>query len=284
MAGKAAAGARGAGEQGKPTCAHVKRDKQSFGGQAGGCKTSVTLSILRLKPVKQNQESTTHPRIPFSSPYFPIRAIVSNLSHEMKLQALRIEAGWRVKYNQFYELDPQEGWEDYFEGSSLLMLENSARLKLIDVEWRPERDINGAYRLQVLNFRENFRPQTNQLEIDPDWEKPFLCYATRSRMELVEKLEDLMRSLPAGEDPRILSARGVVSQPSESFRLELAEKGPSLALLERILTEGNAQIQILLLDHKELSRAMVLELYERGVTKKVRNKAQQKLNSRGFRE
>lgn len=89
-----------------------------------------------------------------------------------------------------------------------------------------------------------------------------------------------MRTLPVGKDLRILTARGLVAEPSESFRLELAEKGPILTMLERILTEGHAQIQKLLLDHKELSRAMMLELYERGVTKKVRNKAQQKLSDR----
>lgn len=52
----------------------------------------------------------------------------------MKLQSLRIEAGWKVKYNQLYEVDPILGFEDYFDGSSLLMLEDTRRLKLIDVE------------------------------------------------------------------------------------------------------------------------------------------------------
>jgi hypothetical protein len=63
----------------------------------------------------------------------------------MNLQPLRIEAGWQVTYNQLYEVDPTVGNEHYFEGSSLLMLKNKARLKLIDVQWRPERDLNGEY-------------------------------------------------------------------------------------------------------------------------------------------
>ena len=62
----------------------------------------------------------------------------------MNLQPLRIDAGWLVSYNQLYEVDPTSGFEPYFDGSSLLILRNNARLKLIDVQWRPEQDLNGC--------------------------------------------------------------------------------------------------------------------------------------------
>ncbi|MEZ5003315.1 MAG: hypothetical protein R2730_09815 [Chitinophagales bacterium] len=83
----------------------------------------------------------------------------------MKFQPLRIEAGWLVSYHQLYEIDPIKGNENYFEGSSLLMLQNNDRLKIIDVEWRPERDLNGAYQMTVVNFVENFNAKPTRLRV-----------------------------------------------------------------------------------------------------------------------
>ena len=114
----------------------------------------------------------------------------------MNLQPLRIEAGWQVDYNQLYEVDAVEGFEHYFEGSSLLMLKNRCRLRLIDVEWRPERDLNGAYHIRVLNFVEIFNPKRNEFDCNPDWENQHLDLIIKSRLELVNKLEELMRTLP----------------------------------------------------------------------------------------
>lgn len=195
----------------------------------------------------------------------------------MNLQALRIEAGWLVEYNQLYEADPIEGNEDYFEGSSLLMVKNTARLKLIDVQWRPERDLNGSYQVQVLNFQENFNSHKNAFDIDPNWEEPYLYFTTKSRLELVSKLEELMRTLPVHADPRILDKRGIVSEPSETYRLELLNKGISEQLVQVILEEGNSQVQLLLLDDKSLSKETLKEFSTHGRNKKVRNKAIQRL-------
>ncbi|WP_372938281.1 hypothetical protein [Seonamhaeicola sp.] len=137
----------------------------------------------------------------------------------MNLQPLRIAAGWQVDYNQLYEVDPISGYEHYFEGSSLLMLRNNARLKLIDVQWRPERDLNGEFQVNVLNFVENFNSKTNKFDIKPNWEHPFLSFTTKSRLKLVEKLEELMQTLPVYKDPRITKKRGVVDELSETYRL-----------------------------------------------------------------
>ena len=77
-----------------------------------------------------------------------------------------------------------------------LILKNRGRLRLIDVEWRPERDLNGAYHIRVLNFVEIFNPKRNEFDCNPDWENPHLDLIIKSRLELVNKLEELMRTLP----------------------------------------------------------------------------------------
>lgn len=201
----------------------------------------------------------------------------------MKLQALRITSGWQIDYNQLYEVDPVAGFEDYFDGSSLLMLKNNTLLKLIDVEWRPEQDLNGEFRLVVLNFVENFNSKTNTFNSDPDWDNPFFTFTTKSRLELVEKIEELMRSLPVYVDPRITIKRGIVNDLSESYRLDLIKNGISSELIEKIITNGSAKIQNYILDHNKITRNILLLFSENGITKKVRNKANQKLNSKRFK-
>jgi hypothetical protein len=200
----------------------------------------------------------------------------------MNLQPLRIEAGWQVTYNQLYEVDPVIGNESYFEGSSLLMLQNDLRLQLIDVQWRPEQDLNGRYELQVLNFVEHFNPKTNSFDIDPNWEEPFFTFTTTSRLTLVDKLEDLMKTLPVFKDPRMIHTRGVLDPISESYRLRLEENGISTELINDILENGKANIQNHVLDHKEMTRELLQKFTEDGINKKVKNKAKQKLTSKPF--
>ena len=201
----------------------------------------------------------------------------------MKLQPLRIEASWEITYNQLYEVDPILGYEDYFDGSSLLILKNNSRLKLIDVQWRPMRDINGAYQVEVLNFTEHFNAATNQFKDKPDWENPFLIFSTKSRLELVEKLEELMRTLPVYQDPRMTLKRGVVDDLSEAYRLELKENGISLELVKNILENGSFKVQIYVLNHEDLTREILLEFVKNGITKKVKNIARTKLNSKRYK-
>ena len=202
----------------------------------------------------------------------------------MKLKPLRIEAGWLVNYNQFYEVDPAPGYEHYFEGSSLLLLQNNSRLKLIDLQWRPERDLSGEYQVEVLNFLENFNAKTNEFDIVPNWENPFLTFTSKSSVNLVEILKELNRVLPVYEDPRMTEKRGLVDELSESYRLELLENGISTTLVQKILKYGSPAIQNHLLDQNELTREIILMFAEKGKTKKVRNKAKQKLNSQQFKE
>ncbi|WP_336127784.1 hypothetical protein [Mesoflavibacter sp. CH_XMU1422-2] len=206
------------------------------------------------------------------------------MKDKIRLQPLRVEAGWAIKYNQFYEVDPLKGNESFFEGSSLLMLEDRGRLKLIDVQWRPERNLDGKFQLEVLNFLENYNPKTNELDKDVDWENPFYSFSTKNRLELVEKLEKLMYSLPVEIDSRILIKRGEISEPSESYRLILVKEGISKKLVDKIIKNGNAQIQNLVLDQPDITRKIILNFSKNGVSKKVKNKAKQKLTSKRFKE
>lgn len=73
--------------------------------------------------------------------------------------------------------------------------------------------MNGEFQLQVLNYFENFNLKTNSFDNRPHWEHPFLIYTTKSRTALVDKLEELMQTLPAYQDPRILIKRGIIDAP-----------------------------------------------------------------------
>ena len=163
------------------------------------------------------------------------------------------------------------------------MIQNESRLTLIDVEWRPERDVNGAYHLVVLSYLENFNSKTNTFDIDPNWENPIEIFTTKSRIALVEKLEFLLKVLPANEDQRMLLKRGVVNETSENYRLELLEIGISKNLISNILKSDDSKIQSYVLDHKDITKEILLAFVEKGLTKKIKNKASQKLNSKRFK-
>ncbi|MEZ5003316.1 MAG: hypothetical protein R2730_09820 [Chitinophagales bacterium] len=77
--------------------------------------------------------------------------------------------------------------------------------------------------------------------------------------------------------------RGIVDGVSEAYRLEFLEKGISTTWFKNVLDNGSAQLQNHLLDHDKITKAILLQLAEHGVTKKVRNKAHQKLKSKKFK-
>lgn len=201
----------------------------------------------------------------------------------MKLQPLRISAGWQVTYNQFYEIDPLVGNEAYFDGSSLLHLHNRRLLKFIDLSWRPELNLNGAYKLEVLNYLELFNPKSNELEVHPIWEQPYLSFSTKSRKTIVDKLESCMMELPPFKDLRILDKPGVINTKSENYRLELYSLGLTELLVSQVLADGNREIQDIILDHPDITKNILLEFLKKSKFKKVVNKAQQKLNSKPFK-
>lgn len=109
-------------------------------------------------------------------------------------QPLRVPVGWRVDWNTLYELDPTEEnvRRGFFGGSSLFLATNSGRRFCIDVEWRPEDDPTGCYRLLVLYAPWPRGESGRRRKDEPlafDWVAPLHEFTTRTRAELVAELE-----------------------------------------------------------------------------------------------
>ncbi|WP_370477066.1 hypothetical protein [Tamlana flava] len=203
-------------------------------------------------------------------------------NYDIWLQPLRVPEGWQIKYNQLYEVDPVAGNEQYFDSPTLLHLKHHDLKRLIDVSWKPERDLDGSYELLVLNFIEDFNEHTNEMDNSVDWCQPYATYSFKTRKELVETLEQLLVQLPAFEDPRILKKRGVVDEPSETYRIQLLEHAITDNLVKNVVTHGNTRIQNMLLDHKDMSLELLSFVLENTQRKGVKNKAKQMLDSKRF--
>lgn len=111
---------------------------------------------------------------------------------DIDLQPLRVISGWEIESNQFYEVDPSPTTMHYLDSSSLLHLNNRHRKKGINLEWRPENDVNGEFILRVLNLTVTFNQKTQEFDYDGDWENLHLEFRSKSRLEIVEKLEQIM--------------------------------------------------------------------------------------------
>lgn len=197
-------------------------------------------------------------------------------------QPLRVETGWKVSWNTFNEVDPSEETIHELSGSSLLTLNHEHGNRLIDLCWRPEGDTQGSFILLVLSTKEIFNPKTNTQEVDADWGNPYLKFESKSRIEIVDKLEELMLQLSPFSDPRILEKRGVVDQPSENYRIELINNGISDSLVSNIISNGNRKIQSLLMDHNDVSKEILNQIIENSCHTKVKNKAKEKLKNKKF--
>jgi hypothetical protein len=107
---------------------------------------------------------------------------------------LRVPAGWRIDWNTLFELDPTEEnvRRGYFGGSSLFSATHEHRRFWIDVEWRPEDDPAGCYRMRI-----EYAPweRTERIRRRKDIELHFRDaevvhqFQTPSRAELVQELE-----------------------------------------------------------------------------------------------
>lgn len=199
-----------------------------------------------------------------------------------EFQPLRIYQGWEVTYNLFFEEQFTEENIHQYPGPTLLNLYSSSRNQFIDVSWYPEGDINGSYILQMFNTREIFNNKNNSIEIGYD-EEPHTEFESEIKDEIIEKLEDLMWFSKGNEDARILKNRGVVDEPSESYRLELERDGLTTTLLNKILIDGNRKIQDLTLDHKDITKEIIERFFKEGCSNKVKNKAAQMMKQKKFK-
>lgn len=94
-----------------------------------------------------------------------------------ELQPLRIQAGWKVEYNNFTEYDIDEHDEsDLHElNEDLLRLYNEKANLVIDLGWYPAYDADGNYILELIK---NF-----------DWHCPSERVLTKSKIEIVSYIE-----------------------------------------------------------------------------------------------
>ena len=111
---------------------------------------------------------------------------------EPKLQPLRISGGWNVEWNLFYEVNPSEETIDYLDSSSLLHLNNYQLMRAINLDFRPENDINGYFYLRVLNLTKVENTKTKKIDYVGDWENLYFELKSKNRLEIVKEIERLV--------------------------------------------------------------------------------------------
>ena len=94
-----------------------------------------------------------------------------------ELQPLRIQAGWKIEYNNFTEYDIDiHGLNDLFElNEDLLQLHNEKANLIIDLGWYPSHDINGEYLLLLVK--------------DEKWNHPLERITSKSKKEITDCIE-----------------------------------------------------------------------------------------------
>lgn len=199
-------------------------------------------------------------------------------------QALQIPAGWNIEWNQLMDEDPSEENIHEFTGSSLWFASSPNRLRCIDVNWKPEGNIDGSFHLNVVNLVPQFNPRKNEMEYVGLWENPAFEFQTKNRLELVEKLEELLFLLKPYVDERILLKPGIVDEENEKLRLSLIHKGPTKESVVAIIKSNNTVLQNCLLDHPKIDIETLHMLREQCSTKALLNRVNQLLNSKKFRK
>ena len=93
----------------------------------------------------------------------------------------------------------------------------------------------------------------------------------------------LLLTLKPYKDSRILLKPGVVDEVNESIRQELL-LGLTSNVVIKVIESNHKILQDLLLDHQAITKAVVENLAKNGITKGVKNKAKQLLNSKRFKQ
>jgi hypothetical protein len=109
-------------------------------------------------------------------------------------QPLRVPPGWRIDWNTLFEVDPTEEnvRRGLFGGSSLFLATHEHRRLSLDVEWRPEDDPAGEYRLKVEYvpwLRTARGRRRKDVPLDFSESRVVHEFRTRDRSELVRELE-----------------------------------------------------------------------------------------------
>ena len=94
-----------------------------------------------------------------------------------ELQPLRVQAGWKIEFNNFTEYDIDiHGEKDSFElHEDLLRLSNEKANLIIDLGWYPSYDISGNYLLLLVR--------------DCKWDCPLEEVSSKSKKEIIACIE-----------------------------------------------------------------------------------------------
>lgn len=94
-----------------------------------------------------------------------------------ELQPLRLQAGWKIEFNNFTEYDmPIHGKNDRCElHEDLLQLINEKANLVIDLGWYPSCDENGSYILLLIK--------------NSNWDSPLEEVASKSKSEIIMCIE-----------------------------------------------------------------------------------------------
>jgi hypothetical protein len=110
---------------------------------------------------------------------------------EAMYQPLRVPSGWLINWNALLELDPTEEnvRAGYFGGSSLFSATHEHTRLGVDVEWRPQDDPHGQFKLRV-QYAPLERTEKGRRRGVP---QVIYEFNTRLRAELVRELEAALR-------------------------------------------------------------------------------------------
>jgi hypothetical protein len=100
------------------------------------------------------------------------------------LQPLRIPAGWRVDYNEFYAIEAASETRDHLK-EDLFQATHTAGNRMLDLGWYPEADPDGAFRLCL--HAGDFSGELIHRADSPD------------RASIVAELERLLAAVAEGE-------------------------------------------------------------------------------------
>lgn len=95
-----------------------------------------------------------------------------------KLQPLRISPGWKVEYNMFSEYDPDTDGSEYAYELYEDLLQLSNNDLLLDLGWYPHGDINGSYKLYLVDETK-----------ESPFESPLEVFVSKSKQEVIKKIE-----------------------------------------------------------------------------------------------
>ena len=97
---------------------------------------------------------------------------------KFELQPLRIPAGWYINYNMFSEYDPDTDGREYSYELCEDLLQLEHEYLMIDLGWYPHGDINGSYKLYLVDTSKT-----------APFEHPLEVFGSRSKKEIIYMIE-----------------------------------------------------------------------------------------------